>query len=347
VVVPSDASTNFTIGVNNDGNSPWNFGGSMYNVRFWNKTLTQTEIQSNMSNTVAPQAGLVVNFSCNQGVANGNNSSISQLIDASGNGFNGVLNNFNKNGSNSNFVTGPSASSITLTNSFNGTSNASGTYPLGITNITWTATDAAGNTSTASQTVTVVDATAPTINTVANINTIATSAAGAVVNYSAPVGTDNCSGSTTTQTAGLPSGSTFPIGTTTNTFVVTDAAGLKATSSFTVTVTGLAPSIVVPSTITVNAPANACEVAVNFAATDTTAIPASTISYSHQPGSLFPVGTTIVTATATNAIGTSVKTFEVIAKDVTAPTIAATANINAIATSAAGAVVNYIIPAAS
>ncbi len=42
---------------------------------------------------------------------------------------------------------------------------------------------------------------------------------------------------TVIQTSGLPSGSLFPVGTTTNTFEVTDAAGLKATCSFTVTVT--------------------------------------------------------------------------------------------------------------
>ena len=58
---------------------------------------------------------------------------------------------------------------------------------------------------------------------------------GAVVTYTAPVGTDNC-GATTTQIAGLASGATFPVGTTTNTFRVTDAAGLTAECSFKVTV---------------------------------------------------------------------------------------------------------------
>jgi len=41
---------------------------------------------------------------------------------------------------------------------------------------------------------------------------------------------------TVNQTAGLPSGSTFPVGTTTNTFVVTDGAGNTDTCSFDVTV---------------------------------------------------------------------------------------------------------------
>ncbi len=59
---------------------------------------------------------------------------------------------------------------------------------------------------------------------------------GAVVTYTAPVGTDNRPGATTTQIAGLASGATFPLGTTTNTFRVTDAAGNSTQCSFKVTI---------------------------------------------------------------------------------------------------------------
>ncbi len=45
------------------------------------------------------------------------------------------------------------------------------------------------------------------------------------------------------QTAGLPSGSTFPVGTTTNTFVVTDASGNTDTCTFTVTVNDNEPPV--------------------------------------------------------------------------------------------------------
>lgn len=58
----------------------------------------------------------------------------------------------------------------------------------------------------------------------------------ALVTYTAPVGTDNCSGAVTVQTAGLASNTYFPVGVTTNTFKVTDAAGHTTTCSFTVTV---------------------------------------------------------------------------------------------------------------
>src|SRR5205814_2292287 len=55
------------------------------------------------------------------------------------------------------------------------------------------------------------------------------------VNYSVSV-SDSCSATTTNQTTGLSSSSTFPKGITTNTFVVTDACGNSNTCSFTVTI---------------------------------------------------------------------------------------------------------------
>jgi len=110
-------------------------------------------------------------------------------------------------------------------------------YPKGTTTITWTATDSSGNHSSCNQTITVNDTQPPVISCNADIITDFDPAVnGAVVTYTAPVGTDNCPGATTVQTAGQASGTTFPLGTTTNTFRVTDGAGLTATCSFKVTV---------------------------------------------------------------------------------------------------------------
>src|SRR6185312_5682304 len=109
-------------------------------------------------------------------------------------------------------------------------------FPVGPTTLTYSATDAHGNTASANQLVTVVDNTPPQITCQADIIADFDPAVnGAVVTYTAPVGTDNCA-SNTTQIAGLASGSTFPVGTTTNTFRVTDASGLTAECSFKVTV---------------------------------------------------------------------------------------------------------------
>jgi len=60
----------------------------------------------------------------------------------------------------------------------------------------------------------------------------------AVVTFDAPTASDNCDLVSFEQTAGLPSGSEFPIGTTTVTYTATDACGNTAECSFDVTVEG-------------------------------------------------------------------------------------------------------------
>src|SRR5206468_1107580 len=139
---------------------------------------------------------------------------------------------------------------------------------LGVSSDLFLATDAAGNTATCSFTVTVTDSEPPVIgcpsNIVANVDA---SLCSAVVTYTAPVGTDNCAGAVTTQTGGLASGSAFPVGVTTNVFLVTDAAGNTATCSFTVTVTDNEPPVIsCPSNIVANVDASLCSAVVTYSA---------------------------------------------------------------------------------
>ncbi|MFT6213983.1 MAG: hypothetical protein ACJAS3_000372 [Roseivirga sp.] len=181
-------------------------------------------------------------------------------------------------------------------------------------------TDIHGNSSSQTVKVRVEDNVAPVITTPADISVVATSAAGAAVNYVAPVGTDNCS-STTILTAGLANGATFPLGTTLVTYTATDASDNTASASFNVEVAGLAPQIVVPAAITVSTDAGVCGAIVNYAATETVGIPASVITYDIQPNSSFDVGTTTVTTTATNAVGTSTSTFTVTVNDNEVPIV--------------------------
>ncbi|MBK9453072.1 MAG: HYR domain-containing protein [Bacteroidetes bacterium] len=117
-------------------------------------------------------------------------------------------------------------------------SPASGsTFAMGTTTVNATATDVAGNTAACSFTVTVVDNQLPTITCPANVTVNNDPGlCSAVVSYSTPAGSDNCPGQTTLRTAGLASGAAFPLGTTTNTYVVTAANGQTATCSFNVTV---------------------------------------------------------------------------------------------------------------
>ena len=214
-------------------------------------------------------------------------------------------------------------------------------YPIGSTRITSIVTDASNNTATCSFNVTVIDNQPPVITCPANINATATSANGAVVTYTAPVGIDNCTGATTARIAGPASGATFPIGTTTVTHQVTDAANNVTQCSFTVTVSGVAPQISCPANISISNQTGQCGAVVTFAATETAGIPASTITYSVPPGSFFPVGTTSVKATATNDAGNSECTFTVTVNDTQKPMLTCPANINAMATSFDGAAVTY------
>ncbi|WP_298486579.1 HYR domain-containing protein [uncultured Maribacter sp.] len=87
------------------------------------------------------------------------------------------------------------------------------------------------------------DAIAPSITCLDPINVnIEATANDAIVTYTTPEGTDNIAGAVTKQTTGLASGESFPIGTTTNTFVVTDAAGNTTSCNFDVIVARNAPS---------------------------------------------------------------------------------------------------------
>jgi hypothetical protein len=124
---------------------------------------------------------------------------------------------------------------------------AGNVFPVGSTTVKYMVTDAHGNTSSANQTVTVIDNTPPTITCPSNITLEPTCPSGAVATWTAPVGADNCPGSTTTQTAGPASGSVFPIGTTTVTYTVNDAHGNSTSCSFTVTV--LTPQAVIQNLI--------------------------------------------------------------------------------------------------
>ena len=109
------------------------------------------------------------------------------------------------------------------------------TFPLGVTTVTCTATDASGNQASASFAVNVVDTTAPTLALPGDVIAEATGPDGARVTYTAPSATDIVDGAITVSCS-PPSGSAFPNGVTTVTCSARDESGNLATESFTVTV---------------------------------------------------------------------------------------------------------------
>jgi hypothetical protein len=118
--------------------------------------------------------------------------------------------------------------------------------------------------------------------------------------------------------SGLPSGSVFPVGTTTVTYSATDALGCVASCSFDVLVNA-APAITCPNNI------NACEgETVNYTVGGTNL----TMNSGLPSGSVFPVGTTTVSYTETSAQGCeSSCSFDVIVNPATLPTFTAVSPI--------------------
>lgn len=111
------------------------------------------------------------------------------------------------------------------------TNNAPTVFPLGTTNVVWTVTDAAGNSRTASQVVTVSDNVLPNITAPANISLLRSYPVTGLA-LGSPSTSDNCTVASVTNNAP----STYPIGVTNVTWTVTDGAGNIRTAVQTVTI---------------------------------------------------------------------------------------------------------------
>lgn len=108
------------------------------------------------------------------------------------------------------------------------------------------------------------------------------------------------------QTAGLPSGSTFPLGTTTNTFEATDEAGNTTTCSFDVIVSGTeSPEINCPIDFEVNTDSDYTVLDYEYTVTDDCSSGADlTIIQDPVAGTMVPTNNVItVSITATDAAG--------------------------------------------
>ena len=112
------------------------------------------------------------------------------------------------------------------------------TFALGENEVLCSATDSRANTASATFTVTVVDTTPPAFS-LPNLTAEATSAAGAAVTYTATA-FDLVDG-TVAALCTPPSGSTFPLGTTTVNCTAADSRGNEASGSFTITVVDTTP----------------------------------------------------------------------------------------------------------
>jgi hypothetical protein len=174
-------------------------------------------------------------------------------------------------------------------------------FPMGTSTVTCRSSDAAGNTSTGSFTVTVVDTTPPAITCPGDTSAEATGPNGAAVTFST-ISSDNCGSATVVCTPA--SGSTFAIGTTAVACVATDGVGNTNSCSFNVLVKdSTGPVVSCPGNITVPG-TSANGAVVNYAASATDAVDGSVaVTCSPASGSTFALGATTVTCTAQDAAG--------------------------------------------
>src|SRR5690554_5534223 len=191
------------------------------------------------------------------------------------------------------------------------THNSGDTFPIGTTTVTYTATDAAGNVQTCSFDVVITDNEAPVFTACPSdiAQDVDAGSCDAVVTWTAPTFTDNCTGTTLTSTHN--SGDTFPIGTTTVTYTATDGEGNTATCSFEVTVNDTEAPVFVdfPSDTIVVCYGEVVDLSGIVVEDNCSGV---TLTSTHEPGDVFPIGTTTVTYTATDASGNQTDTSLVV-----------------------------------
>ena len=217
----------------------------------------------------------------------------------------------------------------TASDNCNGTvtviNNAPLVFPIGDTPVTWTAEDAAGNTETCTQIVTVKDTQKPTITCPATVivSADANLCTASGVLLGTPTTSDNCNGTVTvTVTNNAPL--VFPIGDTTVTWTAEDAAGNTETCTQIVTVKDTQkPTITCPATVVVSADANLCTASGVLLGTPTTSDNCNgTVKVTNNAPLVFPIGDTTVIWTAEDAAGnTQTCTQTVRVNDTEKPTI--------------------------
>ena len=228
-------------------------------------------------------------------------------------------------------------------------------FPVGATTVHCSATDAAGNTSTGSFVVLVVDAAPPVVTVPQPITAEATSSRGAAVDFTVTA-TDAvdgpepvvCAIDITVDGATLvTSGDTFPLGSTLVTCEARDKAFNTGLNTFTIDVVDTTgPALTLPADQHV-ASSGAAGATVSYTATATDAVDGE-VSPSCTPasGTVFAEGVTTVHCSASDAAGNrSTGSFVVTVGTTGAPVVTVPKTITAEAAGAHGAAVTFSVSA--
>ncbi|MDG1115223.1 MAG: HYR domain-containing protein [Pseudomonadales bacterium] len=188
-----------------------------------------------------------------------------------------------------------------------------GDLPLGLNSVGVRVKDAAGNSTDAVVSVTVVDTTKPAItvsNLVLTVDTddevVASSDARIAAWVTGVTATDIVDGTTTVTNTDLPEN--FAVGETIVTFTSSDAAGNEATTEGTVVLT-VGPAVLVANAITIVSvdgaalPATQAQIAAFISAATATDFAGSVLTVTNDAPDSFPVGPTVVTFSAVDSDG--------------------------------------------
>ena len=198
-------------------------------------------------------------------------------------------------------------------------------FPLGDTVVSYLALDENGNATSESFVITVLDTESPTMMALPTDTEIFTDPGlcSGIATWSDPVAIDNCNISSLT--ADHQSGESLPRGLTTITYTATDDAGNSTSVSFTITVIDTEEPIIsgMPMDLSVETASGTCSAAANWTDPIVSENCGSfTLEVDHSPGSVFSVGSTMVTYTAFDSSGNSSSSFfTVTVLDTESPTI--------------------------
>jgi gliding motility-associated-like protein len=176
-------------------------------------------------------------------------------------------------------------------------------FQVGTTTITYSATDKAGNESTATFDVIVKDTISPIIKDMPGLISVDASPeiCGAIVSWQPPTASDNCS---STLNSDYNPGDLFPIGQTTVTYVAIDPSGNETQKDFQINVKN--PNVPVfsgcPEDKIIYADENNCEMEVTWTEPEVSGCGVEIVQ-THNPGDLFSIGDHFVKYTATDISG--------------------------------------------
>ena len=174
------------------------------------------------------------------------------------------------------------------------TSDAPENYPMGTTKVKWTATDANGNVSTGEQSIKIVDTTKPVLTVPEDI-TVEATAIKTPVSIGTATATDIFKVTITNDAL-----TEYPIGTTKVIWTAADENGNISTREQKITVVDTTkPVLTVPANMTVEATAVRTPVSIGMA----TATDIFSVTITSDAPADYPIGTTVVTWTATDANG--------------------------------------------